>query len=42
MSHRVTITVHFITEYKKTESPVKTTMQDPDVLTIIFAATIIK
>ena len=35
-SHRVTITVHFITKYKKTESPVKTTMQDSDVLAIIL------
>ena len=41
-SHRVTITVHFITKYKKTESPVKTTMQDSDVLAIIFVAAIIK
>ena len=39
---QVTSTVLFITEYKKPESPVNTRIQDPDVSTIISAATSIK
>ena len=39
---RVTLTVQFITEYKKAESPVNTRIEDPDVSAIIFAPIIIK
>ena len=35
-------TVHFTSKYKNVESPVNTTVQDPDVSAIISAATIIQ
>ena len=38
----LTLTAHFLTEYKKAESLVNTRIPDPDVLAIISAATIIK
>ena len=38
---RVTLTVYSTTEYKMVESPVNTTIQDPDVSAIISAANII-
>ena len=42
MNALVTLAVHFITEYKKTDSPVNITMQDPDVSAIVSTATTIK
>ena len=42
MNTQVTLTVHFITEYEKAESPVNIRIQDPDVSAIISAATVIK
>ena len=42
MNALVTLAVHFITEYKKADSPVNIAMQDPDVSAIVSTATIIK
>ena len=42
MNLQVTLTIHFITEYKKAEPPVNIRIRDPDVSAINSAATIIK